>query len=145
MAFYDCENLSDLRVPDGVAQIGIRAFSGCRSLADPDGFVVVRNVLYSYHGAGGAITLPDGVTTVSKMAFCRLDTLTAVTVPAGVTGIGGAAFYSCTQLETVSLPASVVSVGPEAFRWCDKLRICAPAGSYAEACAKEYGIPVVTK
>ena len=72
-AFHGCSSLTQVTIPDSVTNIGNQAFHGCSGLADASGFVVIRNVLYSYHGADDDIAIPDGVTRIGNYAF----TLTA--------------------------------------------------------------------
>lgn len=72
-AFYECRNLKEITIPNGVTEIGEYAFRGCKSLE--------------------SITIPDGVTTIGDYAFSYCDNLTSITIPDSVTSIGKYAFY----------------------------------------------------
>ena len=75
-AFYDCKNLSEIKIPNGVTIIGAGAFE-CHSMLTE-------------------ITIPDSVTTIEHHAFGECDYLTSVTIGKGVTSIGENAFHSLT-------------------------------------------------
>ena len=162
--FINSSKISELIIPDSVTSIGAAAFKGCIGLADDKGFVIIRNVLYSYHGNGGAVTIPNGVTSIEFFAFRNCTSLTSVTIPDSVTSIGDGAFYGCSSLTSVVIPNSVTSIGEYAFfycksltsvtipdsvtsiRWgafsgCEKLTIKCKKSSYAERYAKENNIP----
>jgi hypothetical protein len=62
-----------------------------------------------------------------------------------VTKIGNCAFEDCTNLESITIPDSVTSIGKYAFAFCYCFTIHAPAGSYADAYAKENNIPFVAE
>ena len=120
-AFMGCDSLTSVSIPDSVTSIGLAAFNGCTVLADKDGFVIVRNVLYSYSGEDSEITIPDGVTSIGDYAFFGCSGLTSVTISDGVTGIGNYAFSNCSGLTGVTIPDGVTSIGEYAFSVCSEL------------------------
>ena len=123
-AFRDCTSLTSIAIPSGVESIGGGAFAGCRGLADDDGFVVLRNVLYCSRQTSGVVKIPDGVTCISDYAFYNFyncNQITGVTMPPSVTSIGEFAFDCCRGLTSLSLPNGVTSIGRYAFRNCSGL------------------------
>ena len=153
-AFRDCVALTSVTIPASVKTIEANAFAGCTSLeavnglsddmvvgegafldcpklADPNGFVIINNVLYQYIGGDADVTVPAGVTRIEGSAFAmhcslpaplgRYPKLVSVTIPASVTSIGMGAFAYCTDLEHVSFPAKMPSVEEGAFYLCVKL------------------------
>ncbi len=74
-------NMRKVTIPDGVASIGERAFSGCSGLT--------------------SVTIPEGVTRIGGGAFANCSGLTSVTIPDSVTSIGGYAFQGCSGLKGV--------------------------------------------
>lgn len=75
-SFHICSSLTNITLPEGVAEIGSSAFFDCASLAE--------------------ITIPNSVTTIGASAFKNCTSLTNITIPEGVTEIGGSAFTGCT-------------------------------------------------
>ncbi len=115
------EKMTGVIIPDSVKEIGEEAFSHCEGLADGNGFVIVRDVLYGYYGPGGDVTVPDGVTKIDGFAFSHKETITGVTIPGSVTAICTGAFCGCKNLKSVSIPDSVTEMGSMAFSDCDGL------------------------
>ena len=122
-AFSGCSNLTNIVIPASVTYIGDKAFLGCSGLADEDGFVIVRSVLYGYFGDGGDIAISDAVTSIASGVFSGCSSLASVTIGNGITSIGGNAFYNCTSLTNVTISESVTSIGDSAFAGCSKLAL----------------------
>ena len=77
-AFYDCDNLTGVVIPDSVTSINNYAFAYCDNLA--------------------SVVIPNSVTTIGDEAFYHCGNLMSVTIPDSVTSIGGRAFASCSNL-----------------------------------------------
>ena len=103
-AFSECSNLTNVVIPTSVSYIGDKAFWGCNGLADGDGFVIVRSVLYDYFGDGVDIAIPNSVTSIGSSAFYNCGGLTNVTIKESVTSIGDSAFAGCSKLALALLP-----------------------------------------
>ena len=111
-AFYQCDSLTSITLPDGVTSIGNSAFNWCDSLT--------------------GITLPDGVTSIGNSAFRSCFSLTDITLPDSVTSIGNIAFDSCGSLTSAVIPDGVTSIGKDAFDDCaDNLALTVGQNSYA--------------
>ena len=79
-AFYGCDNLEDINIPDGVTRIGKGAFELNFSLRK--------------------INIPSSVTYIAENAFACTH-LDSIDIPAGVTFIGRGAFWKCDRLKKV--------------------------------------------
>ncbi|HSD08233.1 leucine-rich repeat protein [Flavobacterium sp.] len=100
-AFFGCESLDSITIPNSVVSIGEYTFYNCSSLA--------------------SITIPSSVTSIGEYTFYNCSNLTSVTIPSSVTSIGDDAFYNCSNLTSVTIPSSVTSIGNDAFSRCYSL------------------------
>ncbi len=138
-AFYYCDGLTSVTIPDSITSIGVNPFVDCESLAnikvslDHPALETIDGVLFSktdkrlvcYPCASTEeeYTIPQGIQSIGYAAFYDCSSLTSVTIPDSVTSIGDWAFYYCDSLTSVTIPDSVTSIGDYAFSWCYSLPI----------------------
>ena len=123
-AFSRSKALSSVTIPNSVTSIGYGVFSGCSSLAS----VTIPNTVksigdYAFEGCDGltSVSIPNSVTSIGHNAFNACDGLTSIAIGNSVTSIGAGAFSNCDVLTSVTIPNSVKSIGYEAFRRCTGL------------------------
>ena len=100
-AFFACDNLTSVTIPNKVTSIGNSAFLVCGRLT--------------------SVTIPDSVTSIEDNAFRDCSSLPSVTIPNKVTSIGNSAFSGCTSLTSIAIPDSITSIGDYAFCYCSSL------------------------
>ncbi len=131
-AFSNCKFLRNITIPDSVTKIGEEAFCGCRMLADDDGFIIVKNILYGYYGKSKNIVIPQGVTYITRGLFFHSFEVESVVVPEGVQKIAPSTFGYSYNLKSVSLPGSLLSVDKSAFDGCESLKTVNYGGTEAQ-------------
>ncbi|MCM1578261.1 MAG: leucine-rich repeat protein, partial [Ruminococcus sp.] len=95
-------------IPEGVREIGERAFDECGSLTE--------------------VILPESTVIIGDRAFISCTNLKSINIPDGVRTVGEWAFMGCSELSGVTLPESLEILGEGAFTGCGLTDITIPAG-----------------
>lgn len=110
-AFYKCESLRTVVIPDTVTSIGKSAFFYCTILDQ--------------------VAFEGGITSIGDYAFAATK-LKEIKLPDSVTHIGDYAFSYSYDLETVIIPNSVKTIGVGAFIGCSDFEIVHYEGNESE-------------
>ena len=123
-AFYECDNLKSITMPESVTTMGSGVFWKCKKLEN----VVLSSNLTSIESWTfyqcdilSNIIIPDSVTLIGSSAFAYCNKLKTVQMGKGVNTIGGKAFYECNSLTSIEIPNSVETIGDEVFWNCYNL------------------------
>lgn len=101
-AFYECETLKRVIMPDTVDRIDNSAFQMCTNL---------ETVVFS-----------KNLTNMGEFVFSGCKNLKHVELPDSLSAIGRYDFYGCVSLRTITIPRSVSKILPSAFNKCTNLR-----------------------
>ena len=146
-AFWECQNITSINLPNSIEEIGEWAFHKCTSLVSlslpnaitsipedmcdncaslqsiliPESVVTIGDCAFSGCSSLKSISLPENLESIKWDAFQGCTSLTSLTLPDSLTEIGHAAFASCLSLEKLELPETLKVLGENAFSFCDKL------------------------
>lgn len=96
--YINNELVTDLVIPETIAEIQHGAFEGARCLT--------------------SVTIPNSVISIGEYAFADCSNLTSITIPNSVTSIGEGAFKDCIGLTSLTIGNSVTQIGRNAFFVC---------------------------
>ncbi len=123
-AFYHCDNLTDVVIPETVTEIEPSAFDKSawleNWLANGTGeFLIVGDgILLAYRGSNSQIKIPEGVKQIGPGAFAAHVGITKVTLSDSVETIGEGAFSGCSNLSVLEGGKSLKQIKDRAFAGC---------------------------
>ncbi|MBR6548049.1 MAG: leucine-rich repeat protein [Clostridia bacterium] len=101
-AFYGCDSLAAVTIPESVTVIESQAFDGCGNLISAN--------------------LPENLTELGENAFNGCEKLASViTIPVGITAIPKNCFYHCYRIPQVIFHDNVEVIGQYAFTGCSSI------------------------
>lgn len=123
-AFYECDGLTSVTIPNSVTSIWSYAFYGCTGLilvSIPNSVTYIEGTVFENCTGLTSITIPNSITSIGNYTFSGCSGLTSVTIPTSVASIGECAFWGCTGLTSLTIPYSVTVIGERAFNGCGGL------------------------
>lgn len=139
-AFYNCEKLKSVTIPQNVSSIGLAAFveglsesSLTEIKVDPenpyfsekDGVVFSKDgtkLIVFPSGRSGDYQIPDGTVSVGDYAFYYCVNVSSITVPGSVRSLGEGAFGNCSSLTKAVLNEGLEEIGEYAFQISSGIR-----------------------
>lgn len=94
-AFYDCEDLIEVVLPESVSSIGSNAFKHCYNLE--------------------RLNLPSTISSIGDCAFENCRKLSNAVIPASLTRLSSGLFRGCYDLKEIVIPESINSIGSDVF------------------------------
>lgn len=124
-AFYGCQDLKEVTIPDSVISIGTKAFAdtpwldnwlnGTSKGGEDDFLILGDHILLAYRGNSAKVEIPESVKQIGSEAFKNHQELTQITIPESVSKIGADAFRNCSKLTKVDGGAGLQTIVRGAF------------------------------
>lgn len=118
-AFSGNDDIVKVIIEPGAESIGYDAFYNCDSLESieiPDTVTLIDSWAFEYSELE-SVTIPSSVKKIGSGAFYNCYALESVTLSEGLESIGSSAFDSC-DIAEITIPASVKEIGGYAFDDC---------------------------
>lgn len=124
-AFGRCDGILSLSLPESVVKIGASCFeslSALRNLQLSGNIKEIPEKAFAKCTSLKKLDIPEGVEVLGFDAFAICTALEEVRLPSTLTAINRGVFWRCTSLKEISIPASVSVLGEYLFYDCDSLR-----------------------
>lgn len=121
------EEITALRISDGIKKIGPTAFYGCKAVESPLSIPESVDYIgaYSFYNCikmTGDVVIPKGVEYIYPATFAGCFKITSVSFPDSLKSIGDYGFYGCLEMGgALEIPKSVSYIGEYAFLQCESL------------------------
>ena len=116
--FYACDMLEAVRLPEGLEEIGEGCFCGCIGLKDislPASLDELPASCFRACESLAGIELPQGLKGIGELCFSGCESLKRVSTGMELGSIGGGAFYMCPELKCIFIPPACKDIGAQAL------------------------------
>lgn len=140
-AFYGCTQLKQISLPKSVSQIGAYAYKGCPLQGTLDLMNIKDIGEGAFEGCTSltSVVLPENLLRIEASLFQGCTGLTVVNIPQCVTTIGTSAFASCSRLQSVAIPDEVERIEDYAFKGCSNMKHLAIGNSVKKIGVEAFG------
>lgn len=153
-AFAKCYRLNSVKFSDGLQIIGDSAFEKCdfELLEIPDGVVEIGNKAFCSNDNLRKLIIPESTQRIGEEAFSHCRALRKLFLNETIKEIGARAFYDCNYIDVIALPKSLKKIGEKAFGFKDNIddsgwrwdpepaSTINPIYCHAKSAAEEYAI-----
>ena len=133
-AFYHCNSLREVTIPNSVETIEANVFdktpwlTNWKSNQDGNDFLVVGNhILLAYKGNSSNIEIPPGVVKIAPGCFESHTEIESIYLPDSLKEIAEDAFNGCERLETITGGNHIDTIGDRAFLECPISTVIIPS------------------
>lgn len=126
-AFFKAKKLTSVTIGTGVERIGDEAFynSGYYNASGnwKDNVLLIGDyVIKAKPELSGSYNIPAGTRAIADVAFGSCNKVTSVNIPESVVGIGDYAFNGCSSMTGITIGSGVKRIGENAFKGCVALK-----------------------
>ena len=123
-AFYECGELSDVRIGEGLESLSKGCFMYCvnlKRISLPESLRCIEDSVF-HRTRLKSVEIPDRVNFIGKNAFEGCEHLESIKLPSCIKKLNSGVFSRCYMLSKVEIPEGIQFIDTFAFDECKKLR-----------------------